>query len=245
MVQTEVRSARSTEDAAESTTRSRILNAVLESGPVSASEIAARMGLTAAAVRRHLDALERDRFIEVTLVRRPGAGAGRPARRYVVAPEGHERLGNDYLEVAHDALRTLRELGGEEALRGFVQRHQHRIENRYRPAVEAAGEDVADRLDALVRQMAADGYAASSTMVQVGSQRRGMASLQLCQGHCPLLELAEDHPEFCEAETRMIGSLLGVDIRRLSTLASGAHVCNTHVPLERRDEDPPRSAERT
>ena len=82
-------------------------------------------------------------------------------------------------------------------------------------------------------------------MVQVGSQRRGMASLQLCQGHCPLLELAEDHPEFCEAETRMIGSLLGVDIRRLSTLASGAHVCNTHVPLERRDEDPPRSAERT
>ena len=105
MVQTEARGARSTEDAVESTTRTRILNAVLESGPVSASEIAAQMRLTAAAVRRHLDALERDRFIEVTLVRRPGAGAGRPARRYVVAPEGHERLGNDYLEVADDALR--------------------------------------------------------------------------------------------------------------------------------------------
>lgn len=236
MVQTEARGARVAEDSPEATTRSRILTSVLENGPVSASEIAAQMSLTPAAVRRHLDALERERFIEVTLVRRPGAGAGRPARRYVVAPEGHERLGNDYLEVAGDALQALRELGGDEALRTFVARHQQRIEDRYRPTVEAAGDDVADRLDVLVRLLAGDGYAATSTMVRVGSARRRMISAQLCQGHCPLLEIAEAHPEFCEAETRMIGSLLGVDVRRLSTLASGAHVCNTHVPLDRQEE---------
>ena len=238
MIDTEARGARGLDDAPETTTRSRILTTVLEQGPVSASEVAARMSLTPAAVRRHLDALERDRFIEVTMVRRPGAGAGRPARRYVVAPEGHERLSNDYLGVAGDALQALRDLGGDEALRAFVERHQQRIETRYRPVVEAAGDDVADRTEALVRLLSEDGYAATANMVRVGSARRRTVSAQLCQGHCPLQEIAEQHPEFCEAETRMIGSLLGVDIRRLSTLASGAHVCNTHVPLDRQDGTP-------
>lgn len=241
MVETQPTPTRSgaAEETPEATTRSRILTLVLEHGPVSASELGRLMQLTPAAVRRHLDALERERFIEVTMVRRPGAGAGRPARRYVVAPEGHERLGNDYLGVAADALLALRELGGQEALAAFVDRQQAKVETRYRPVVEAAGEDVSDRLDALVQLMAQDGYAASAARVRVGSDRRRMLSAQLCQGHCPLQEIAEDHPEFCEAETRMIGRLLGVDIRRLSTLASGAHVCNTHIPLGRREDTSP------
>ncbi|KAA9394974.1 winged helix-turn-helix transcriptional regulator [Kocuria coralli] len=223
----------SLEEAAESSTRSRVLNAVLEHGPVSARDLGKILDLTPAAVRRHLDALERDHFIEVTMVRRHAAGAGRPARRYVVAPKGHERLGNDYLGIAADALDALRDLGGEEALRAFVDGQYEHMERRYRPTVEAAGDDVAERLDVLVRLLSADGYAASATIVKVGPARHRVLSAQLCQGHCPLQEIAIKHPEFCVAETRMISSLLDVDIRRLSTLAAGAHVCNTHVPLSR------------
>ncbi|MDO5617761.1 helix-turn-helix transcriptional regulator [Kocuria sp.] len=229
------------DDSAESTTRSRVLNAVLEHGPVSARDLGRRMDLTPAAIRRHLDALERERFIEVTMVRRPGAGAGRPARRYVVAPEGHERLGNDYLGIAADALDAIRDLGGEQALRAFVEQQFEHMERRYRPTVEAAGEDVAERLDVLVRLLSADGYAASANTVKVGPARHRVLSAQLCQGHCPVQEIATKHPEFCEAETRMIASLLDVDIRRLSTLAAGAHVCNTHVPLSRQPPGPGRS----
>lgn len=221
------------DDPSESNTRTRVLNAVLEHGPVSARDLGRVLKLTPAAIRRHLDALERDRFIEVTMVRRPGTGAGRPARRYVVAPEGHERLGNDYLGIAADALGALRELGGEEALRTFVEQQFDHMERRYRPTIEAAGDDVAERLDVLVQLLSGDGYAASATTVRVGPARHRVLSAQLCQGHCPLQEIATKHPEFCEAETRMISSLLDVDIRRLSTLAAGAHVCNTHVPLSR------------
>lgn len=230
---TTVNQPQTVEESTESTTRSRVLNAVLEHGPVSARDLGRRMDLTPAAIRRHLDALERDRFIEVTMVRRPGSGAGRPARRYVVAPEGHERLGNDYLGIAADALDALRDLGGEQALRAFVDQQFEHMERRYRPTVEAAGDDVAERLDVLVRLLSADGYAASANTVKVGPSRHRVLSAQLCQGHCPVQEIATKHPEFCEAETRMIASLLDVDIRRLSTLAAGAHVCNTHVPLSR------------
>ncbi|NHU84024.1 MarR family transcriptional regulator [Kocuria sp. JC486] len=228
-----VRTPLNLEESAESNTRSRVLNTVLEHGPVSARDLGRLLDLTPAAIRRHLDALERDRFIEVTMVRRHGAGAGRPARRYVVAPEGHERIGNDYLGIAADALGAIRDLGGETALREFVAAQFQRMERRYRPTVEAAGDDVAERLDVLAQLLSADGYAASATIVKVGPARHKVLSAQLCQGHCPLQEIATRHPEFCDAETRMISSLLDVDIRRLSTLAAGAHVCNTHVPLSR------------
>jgi hypothetical protein len=38
---------------------------------------------------------------------------------------------------------------------------------------------------------------------------------------------------FCDAETEMFSRLVGVDVRRLSTLARGGHVCTTHIPTGR------------
>ena len=46
---------------------------------LSASQIAKDLGLTPAAVRRHLDALEAEQFIEVSALRSAQSGAGRPA----------------------------------------------------------------------------------------------------------------------------------------------------------------------
>lgn len=82
---------------AEERTRDRVLREVLNNGPVSAATLGELLSLTPAAVRRHLDALESNNMIEVAPIKKHGAGAGRPARRYVIAPQGHERLGNDYL----------------------------------------------------------------------------------------------------------------------------------------------------
>jgi len=218
----------------EENTRSRVLGAVLEHGPVSAADLGEMLELTPAAVRRHLDALEQQHDIEVTRGRRPTGGAGRPARRYVVAPEGHAKLGDDYLEIATDALESIRRFAGPEALRAFIQERVDRLEQAYRPEVEAAGEDVADRLPVLVRLLSRDGFAASTNEVAVGrGERRTIVSAQLCQGHCPVRDLAARYPLFCELETELIARLLGTDVRRLSTQAAGAHVCTTHVPLAR------------
>jgi hypothetical protein len=43
--------------------------------------------------------------------------------------------------------------------------------------------------------------------------------------------VARAFPEFCEAETKAIASLLGVHVQRLATLAGGEHVCTTCVPV--------------
>ncbi|WP_295109006.1 winged helix-turn-helix transcriptional regulator [uncultured Kocuria sp.] len=217
------------------TTRSRVLSLVLAHGPISAAQIAKDLGLTPAAVRRHLDALEVELIIEVSPVRSTRSGAGRPARRYVVALGGHEQLGHDYLGLAREAIDTMQRVGGDELLRAFVVSHMDQMRERYRPQVEAAGDDVEDRLSALTAAMSRDGFVASHTTVTPrGPKGVALRSAQLCQGHCPIQEIANEHPEFCEQETELISELLDVDVRRLSTMAAGAHVCTTHVPLQLR-----------
>ena len=91
-------------------TRERVLQLVLTRGPVSAAEIGRELELTAAAVRRHLDALEEDSLVEVKRVT-AARGAGRPSRRYVVTSHAQEHLPKDHLAVALDTLARLEELG--------------------------------------------------------------------------------------------------------------------------------------
>nr|WP_083092841.1 helix-turn-helix domain-containing protein [Rothia nasisuis] len=240
-----LKTARSAET--EERTRDRVLQGVLTHGPVSAAKLGELLSLTPAAVRRHLDVLEKKHLIEVASHRQPGAGAGRPARRYVIAPQGHSELGNDYLDIARNALTMLQQVVGDDALRQFASARAQEMAERYRPVVEAAGSDVAARAEALAEAMNKDGFVASAHEMlptlersRVKTPEYLLASIQLCQGHCPVRDLAEDFTVFCDEETEVISDLLGVDVRRLSTMANGAHVCTTHVPLAR--QTPPAQA---
>lgn len=221
----------------EERTRDRVLRGVLTLGPVSAANLGEELNLTPAAVRRHLDALEEDGLIVVAPIKAHGAGAGRPARRYVIAPQGHSKIGNDYFDIARSALTMLQQQVGDDALRLFASSRAAEMEAKYRPAVEAAGEDVAARAQALAQAMTKDGFVATANeMKPAGNSslpQHLLASIQLCQGHCPVRDLAEDFHVFCDEETEIISSLLGVDVRRLSTMSAGAHVCTTHIPLAR------------
>ncbi|WP_245579815.1 helix-turn-helix transcriptional regulator [Brevibacterium album] len=214
-------------------TRQRVLGYVLDQGPVSASALAKTMDLTAAAVRRHLDALEADGLIEVRALTGQKAGRGRPARQYTVTPEGHSQISHTYDELALDLLTFMRETGGEEAVGSFARSHADKLRERLRRRLEdfrpgeAPRGTVAERSRRLARALAAEGFAASSTPVAAGTP---LEALQLCQGHCPIQHVAERFPEFCEAELEVISEYLAVDVRRLSTLAGGGHVCTTHIP---------------
>jgi predicted ArsR family transcriptional regulator len=143
----------------------------------------------------------------------------------VATPTAHLALeqGND--ELAVQAIRFLASTAGVEAVGGFAGEHARRLEERYATAIKAVGPALEERTRALADAMNQDGYAAS---VRPGP--RGM-TLQLCQGHCPVHQVAQAFPEFCEAETRAISRLLGVHVQRLATLAGGEHVCTTCVPV--------------
>ena len=213
-------------------TRQKVMHAVLSQGPVSAAIIGKKLELTAAAVRRHLDALEEDGFVEVKAVSGSQRGAGRPSRRYVVTQQGQVQLGDDYLSVATHAMSSLVELGGQEALRGFARQYFQNIETRFH---EDIGEDstLHDRIQTLTSVLAELGFAATTRRAGRTAKVATLRAAQICQGHCPIQELAGDFPQFCEEETDLFARLLEVDVRRLATMPTGGHVCNTHVPLGR------------
>lgn len=219
---------------AEDRTRDRVLGAVLEHGPVSAAELGDLLGFTPAAVRRHLDHLSRHGVIEVKRVAKAGAGAGRPARRYVLSSQGQSKLGDDYLNIASSALKRLQELAGEEAIREFAVERFSEMERRYAPEVDLAGSDITARAVALSKALSRDGYVSSTASIEAKAPLpAALSSVQLCQGHCPVQQLAAEFPVFCDTETEVFSRLVGVDVRRLSTLAGGGHVCTTHIPTGR------------
>jgi len=214
------------------TTRQKVMHAVLSQGPVSAATIGKELDLTAAAVRRHLDTLEEEGLVEVKAVSGSQRGAGRPSRRYVVTHQGQVELGDDYLDVASEAMSALVELGGQEALRGFARKYFADIETRFHKRLP---EDAMlnDRIQTLTAVLADLGFAATTRRAGRAAKVTTLRAAQICQEHCPIQELAGEFPQFCEEETDLFARLLQVDVRRLSTMPTGGHVCNTHVPLGR------------
>ena len=210
----------------ESTTREEVLRLVVERGPVRAAELAEALDLTSAAIRRHLSALEGAEQIRVQPeVAHGPRGRGRPAKRYIATSAAHVNLVDSYSRLAVQAIEQLRGTNGEDAVTEFAERRASDLVERYRDRVAAAGPDPESRTAALADLLREDGYAATSRPVGAN------LAIQLCQGHCPVQEIANAFPQLCEAETRAFSELLGVHVQRLATLAGGEHVCTTHVPV--------------
>ena len=211
----------------EGRTRRAIVRLLLESGSITAAEIGRRLGISAAGVRRHLDALVDGGDAEANPAAAwQQAGRGRPAKRYRLTPAGRAKLEHAYDDLASAAMRQLREIGGDEAVRAFARRRIDSILEVVEPADSAdpgAVEDAAGQVsDALTRA----GYATTAT--RVGAPRGG---IEICQHHCPVSHVAEEFPELCEAEKQAISDILGTHVQRLASIVNGDCACTTHVPL--------------
>ena len=207
----------------DSGTRGRIARLILENGPVTAAGLSARLGLTPAAVRRHLDNLMADGMVEARTARQYGSrGRGRPARLFAVTDAGRSAFEHAYDDLAASALRFLAEIAGPSAVTEFARQQIAELERRYLPVVAAAAP--ADRVKALAAALSADGYAAAA-----GGAPAAGGGEQLCQHHCPVAHVAAEYPQLCEAETEAFGRLLGTPVQRLATIAHGDGICTTHI----------------
>lgn len=203
-------------------TRDRVLRAILESGPIAAGALADRLGLTPAAVRRHLDALLADGQVEARPQRAYGSRArGRPAKVFTVTEAGRETFHHAYDDLALSALRFLSATVGPQAVLEFARAQVADVEVRYRPLV--TGLPLPERARVLADALSTDGYAASSRSAPVG------AGEQMSQHHCPVAHVAAEFPQLCEAETEVISRLLGTHVQRLATIANGDGICTTHI----------------
>jgi predicted ArsR family transcriptional regulator len=203
-------------------TRGAIVQLLLE-GPTTAGDIGDRLGISAAGVRRHLDALVDAGEAESNAAASwQHSGRGRPARRYRLTARGRAKLDHTYDDLAVAAMRQLREVGGDEAIRTFARRRIDTILS----GVEGAGPDVATSADRVAVALTDAGYATTTTRVT-----GPIDGVQICQHHCPVSHVAEEFPELCEAERQAFAEILGTHVQRLATIVNGDCACTTHVPL--------------
>jgi predicted ArsR family transcriptional regulator len=205
-------------------TRARVKAHLLAHGGATAAELGEALGLSPAAIRKHLDAM----LVEGDVAAREQhvlglRSRGRPAKIFALTDAGRLRCGpHTYDDLATSAMRWIARTGGNGAVAAFATEMVGGLEERCGTALRDAGDDPLDRAEALAQALSTEGYAASASAIASGGQ--------LCQHHCPVAHVAEEFPQLCEAETQVISRLVGTHVQRLATIANGDGVCTTHIP---------------
>ncbi len=208
----------------EDKTRDLVARSILENGPQSAVDLAARLQLTPAGIRRHLDLLlslglleARDPHRVTTSLR----GRGRPSKVFVITDLGREKFEHSYDDLALSALRFMATFKEHDAVNEFAASRAADIERRVGKAITGAHTSE-KKAAALANFLTAEGYAAESKETAPG--------IELCQHHCPIAHVASEFPQLCEAETEAISRVLGTHVQRLATIAHGDGICTTFIP---------------
>ncbi|MCL2652996.1 MAG: winged helix-turn-helix transcriptional regulator [Propionibacteriaceae bacterium] len=204
----------------EASTRQRVLGAIMAQDATTATELAGLLGLTSAAVRRHLEALEDEGLIGARQHRSRDAARGRPAKVFAISDKGRDQFHQAYGELAAQAIAQLIATAGPDGLDSLAKAHFGPIQDVFEASRSSDARQ--SRVEALVAALDAGGYAADAHPLGNGDQ--------LCQHHCPVADVARIYPELCELETQMLASLLESHVQRLATIAHGDGVCTTHIP---------------
>ena len=216
-------------------TRTRVARLLLERGSATASELGEQLGLSPAAIRRHLDAMLAEGLVEAReRPQRGRRGRGRPAKGFALTAAARESFPHHYDDLATAALRWIAQRHGPRAVSAFAEAQVSALEDRCRAAMREAGDDPLARAEALAGALIAEGYAAGASTIASGGQ--------LCQHHCPVAHVAAEFPQLCEAETQVISRLVGTHVQRLATIANGDGVCTTHIPALRLTDNQVRTA---
>ena len=201
----------------ENATRHRILTFLLHEGSATASTISDELELTATGIRRHLDNLLDAGQIEEHMS--PSTGRGRPARQFTLSRTGRDYFGHTYDDLAVAALHALRAAGGEDAVAQFAQSQVEAI-------LGDAGRNCStphEAADELARALNAHGFQATVTADSDG--------VTICRHHCPILDAAQQFPEFCCAEHDAVSDRLGVSAPMSQRSHDDGAGCTTFIPL--------------
>jgi predicted ArsR family transcriptional regulator len=203
-----------------STAKQRVLEHLKRSDGATASEVAAALGITEAAVRQHIDALSELGLVERRAVPRARAGRGRSPVEWVVTPKAASEFADRHGQLTVELLDAIRDALGPDGLDRVIDSRAEQQLEAYRAVVPAAGTATLEqRVRALARQRTAEGYMADV--------HRDGDAVVLVEHHCPICTAATACPGFCRSELQLFRDTLGPDvtIERTAHLLAGDVRC--------------------
>ncbi len=208
--------------------RAAVLDLLKREGPLSADDLAARLGITPVAVRQHLAALEDDGLVMPALME---AGAkprtrGRPLTRWQASAAADAHFPDSHSLLAVDLLGQMKKAFGDDGL-------ERLLALRTKDQAKAYGAAMADetslkaRLEALTRIRAREGY--------MPELRREGRDWLFVENHCPICAAASLCQGLCREELALFRRLLGpgVTVERTDHILAGARRCAYRVSTAR------------
>ena len=193
--------------------REGIVNLLRARGSVSAEELAASLGVSRQCVRKHLDVLERDGYVEHRAER---VKRGRPAHVFRLTARAEALFPARYDLFAQAVLRQIGEVWGERGLNTIFCGCAREMADRLRPHLEKLGFDA--RVRRLAELLDEEGYEAEIEKLPDGSYL-------LTERNCPVSAVARDYRQMCDRELTLYRELLGAEVFRESQIAGGAARC--------------------
>jgi predicted ArsR family transcriptional regulator len=171
---------------------------------VTASEVGERFGVHPNVARHHLDKLAGGGYLDVTVERADGAGAGRPSKRYRVQDAGlrlqlPSRRDDLLITLLGRALALLPPAEAEAMAEEVGVEYGRQLAAAMVPA-ESAQRSVRTALHAVADALTAHGFAAHA-------EARG-GSLAIIAEHCPFGTTAQEHPVICAVDRGMVKGML-------------------------------------
>jgi len=199
------------------TTRRTILVTLKRRGSQRVQDLAAALGLTAAAVRQQLARLESDGLVAH---RRDADGRGRPTHVYELTTLADSLFPKRYGDLTTELLSYLGGSDSEQVDDLFEKRRRRRLRDAQVRLDQQALEDRVAELTAILDE---DGYLADVERLDDGGWR-------ITEHNCAILSVAKGFRQACSSELSFIRDALpGAEVQRVAHLMDGAHVCAYEV----------------
>ncbi len=196
----------------------RLMHYLKVEGPCTVGRIAKALGMTGAAIRQHLAALEAGERVASEPI--PPKGRGRPSSVWSVTENAAAMFPDRHGELTVGLIEAVREAFGADGLEKVVKSRAAEQIREYRKMLPSANESLKKRVEALARRRSAEGYMAEAVREKPGVYL-------LIEHHCPICDAAEACIGLCSAELDVFQRAMGpdVEIERTSHLLSGGDRC--------------------
>ena len=180
--------------------------------PLTAKELAEPFGVTANALRRHLDSLEGEGLVRY---RREVHGVGAPVHAYSLTDRGESLFPQGHAAVLAAVLESVREVSGSDGVIALARR-------QWRGLVEEASPRLAELPLHERAQLLAELRSAQGFMAEAHAEG---ATAVLREHHCAIRDVAERFPEICVAEQEFVEKMLATPVRRTAHILDGCSCC--------------------
>lgn len=196
-----------------STTRERFLGLLLrQKAGLTIDELSESLAISRNAVRQHLAALERDGLVAAGAVRR---GVGRPSQVYLLTELGAEQFPRQYSLLSGWILSALDATYGSAGTTQLLGQIASDLAKQFGPQV--AGEEMAERAEAVAGILNRLGYEATAEQSELGAAISAI--------NCVYHHLAAEFPIICELDIQLIEQLTGARVAHTECMVRGGHCC--------------------